>query len=100
MSTAEVYPLCSENDPELWFADERSGTTAHAKRICEECELLLSCRQYALDVGVPEGVWGGWDAEQRHAYWRTHGGRPNGFRRDLELAIGTLRSAEQREGVA
>ena len=53
---------CAEIDPELWFL---SDTVAAALQVCRECEVRLSCLEYALSLpDNPEGIWGGATSEQ------------------------------------
>lgn len=42
----------------LFFSDEVHDI-ARAKRICEECTVVASCLESALDAGERHGVWGG-----------------------------------------
>jgi len=57
---------CRDHDPELWFPEHESeDTTLLAKVICLGCPIHNECRDYALAVAEPFGVWGGLDTEER-----------------------------------
>jgi WhiB family transcriptional regulator, redox-sensing transcriptional regulator len=55
--------LCRDQDPELWFPVGSSGPALlqeqQAKDVCSACPSRVSCRRYALDNGIDDGVWGG-----------------------------------------
>lgn len=38
---------------------ERQRREAAAKRVCAGCRVVVECREHALLVGEPYGVWGG-----------------------------------------
>lgn len=46
----------------------RAARVRRAKRICERCPVLDLCRNYALTVGEPYGVWGGMSEDERRAH--------------------------------
>lgn len=67
--------LCAQADPDTWFPDRthRSAplettrdriddrhlsTPSTAKRICLQCPVLESCREWALTDWALEGIWG------------------------------------------
>ena len=45
---------------------KRRRKEAEAKSICEGCEVLETCRDYALNNGELYGVWGGLTENERH----------------------------------
>ncbi|MFI5715874.1 WhiB family transcriptional regulator [Nocardia sp. NPDC051750] len=49
----------------------RAARVRRAKQICDSCPVLEHCRNYALAVREPYGVWGGMSEDER----RTHGQR-------------------------
>jgi len=64
---------CQGEPTEIFFAaDNERGARLrrkerHAKRICQGCEVLEHCRNYALDAGEPYGIWGALTpTERRH----------------------------------
>jgi WhiB family transcriptional regulator, redox-sensing transcriptional regulator len=62
---------CLSAEPEQFFpvggAAATRWETAAAKRVCDRCEVLAQCREYALVTRQPFGVWGGLDEEERRA---------------------------------
>jgi WhiB family transcriptional regulator, redox-sensing transcriptional regulator len=45
--------------------EERLAREAAAKAICRTCPVLVECREYALLVREPHGVWGGLNEYER-----------------------------------
>ncbi|HSP60867.1 MAG TPA: WhiB family transcriptional regulator [Ornithinimicrobium sp.] len=68
--------LCRTASPEIFFHPEgergpsRRRREARAKAICEQCPVLRECREHALSVQEPYGVWGGMSEEEREAVLR------------------------------
>lgn len=57
---------CTEHDPDLWFAHERSHDGAIAIAICrEECEVRETCLDHALERNEQHGIWGGMSPPER-----------------------------------
>ena len=46
-------------------AAERQHRTALAKAICGDCPVLIECRESALRLGEPYGIWGGLSERDR-----------------------------------
>ncbi|MCQ4121744.1 WhiB family transcriptional regulator [Rhodococcus tibetensis] len=46
-----------------------------AKQICRGCPVLLECREHALSVAEPYGIWGGLAAHEREELLAHHQGR-------------------------
>ncbi len=46
---------------------EKMAREARAKEICRECPVLNECREYALEIREPHGVWGGMSENERRA---------------------------------
>ena len=62
---------CAEHDRRLFFP-AMGGTTADAKRICQQCPVRQECLDYALALGpATEGVWGGTSQRERRGNRRT-----------------------------
>ncbi len=69
---------CRDAAPEIFFAgygtgrggvsDRWSSQRRTAMRICGRCEVIETCRAYALSMGVNSdfGIWGGTTTAQRH----------------------------------
>ena len=60
---------CRDVDPELFFPDsdgrESIRANARARRVCQDCPVMLRCRQWALDNRITYGMWGGLSKHQR-----------------------------------
>lgn len=62
---------CREVDPETFFPEYANDIrTPVAKEICSRCELVLPCLVMALRNNINHGIWGGYTAEERRAYWK------------------------------
>ena len=68
--------LCRTTNPDIFFHPEgergpsRRRREARAKAICEQCPVLRECREHALAVHEPYGVWGGMTEEEREEVYR------------------------------
>jgi hypothetical protein len=85
---------CAETDPELWFP-EKGGATAAAKRICDGCEIRLSCLQWSIDRREQHGLWGGVSENQRKRLLAGSGQRPV---RDINHGTEGGMAAHKRRG--
>jgi len=63
---------CKGPQSHLFFApnrlerkDERVTRERTAKAICRQCPVLAECREYALSVREPHGIWGGLNEYER-----------------------------------
>ncbi|AVH24797.1 WhiB family transcriptional regulator [Nocardia cyriacigeorgica] len=45
----------------------RAARVRRAKQICDSCPVLAQCRNYALAVSEPYGIWGGMSEDERRA---------------------------------
>lgn len=67
---------CRTASPETFFHPEgergpaRRNRDAAAKALCQACPVLQQCREHALRVREPYGVWGAMTEEEREAYYR------------------------------
>lgn len=63
--------LCDADHIDLFFVPEdvsrveRNRRTNEAKLLCARCPVLDRCREHALSVGEPFGIWGGLTAHER-----------------------------------
>lgn len=61
-----------QGQPEFFFNEEddakglRRDKENMAKEICQECPVLVQCRQYAMAARELYGVWGGLTESERH----------------------------------
>ncbi|MFJ5779912.1 WhiB family transcriptional regulator [Streptomyces sp. NPDC093094] len=66
--------LCSREDPELFFPIGNTGLALlqieEAKAVCRRCPVIEQCRQWALESGTHDGVWGGLSEDERRAIKR------------------------------
>jgi WhiB family redox-sensing transcriptional regulator len=66
---------CRSVDPEIFFHPDnergprRRARQEQAKAICASCPVLQQCREHALAVREPYGVWGGMTEEEREAQY-------------------------------
>ncbi len=74
---------CRRADPALFFCPEgergptRDRRELAAKTVCLSCPVIRECREHALAVREPYGVWGGLTPEEREALLPPlHPGRP------------------------
>ena len=64
---------CRQVSPEVFFHPEGERGPARRRRqeravaICRECPVLEECREHALRVNEPYGIWGGMTEDERHA---------------------------------
>lgn len=73
----QLRASCRGMDSDLFFHPEqergigRAAREARAKQICWTCPVLESCREHALTVEEPYGVWGGMSESERAAVLRS-----------------------------
>ena len=63
--------LCVEYPDVDWFPD-RGASNAEARRVCSRCLVQRECREYAIERGMRDGIWGGiagreWASDRRGA---------------------------------
>jgi WhiB family transcriptional regulator, redox-sensing transcriptional regulator len=64
---------CRGRDSAVFFHPEserglaRTERVQRAKKICNACPVLAQCREHALSVQEPYGIWGGLDEGERRA---------------------------------
>ncbi len=65
--------LCRTVSPEVFFHPEgergpaRRRRDERAKQVCRQCPVLERCREHALQVREPYGVWGAMTESEREA---------------------------------
>lgn len=71
----QLQGACRSADPALFFHPEgergpaRRNRDAAAAAICATCPVRLPCREHALAVREPYGVWGGMTEDDREAVY-------------------------------
>lgn len=70
---------CRDEDPELFFPVGSTGPALHqigqAKAVCHRCPVASECLEWALDMGLDAGVFGGKSEDERRALQRRSGRR-------------------------
>jgi len=67
----QLHGACRGVDSDLFFHPEnerglsRSQREAAAKAVCLRCPVLKRCREHALAIREPYGVWGGMSEAER-----------------------------------
>ena len=62
---------CRRESPDVFFHPDgergpsRRNRDNKAKAVCRDCPVLLTCREHALRVREPYGVWGGLTESER-----------------------------------
>lgn len=80
----QLHGACRGLDSSLFFhPDNERGPSrvrreAEAKAICASCPVVAPCREHALAVREPYGVWGGLSEAERNQLLGT--GRADGLR--------------------
>lgn len=63
--------LCNGMSSDVFYTPEgvtgraRRRHIRHAKEICVQCPVLVECRNYALSVEEPFGIWGATTPQER-----------------------------------
>lgn len=69
----QIHGRCRGADSAVFFHPEgergraRMQRELRAKAICESCPVLQACREHALQVKEPYGIWGGLSESEREA---------------------------------
>jgi WhiB family transcriptional regulator, redox-sensing transcriptional regulator len=87
---------CRAVDARLFFYHEgergpaRRRRTAAARAVCAGCPVIQECRQHALSVREPYGVWGGLTEDERIAMYvdqRTDSAEPTLVQQANSIAV-------------
>lgn len=71
----QLEGACRRENPEVFFHPEgergpaRRDRDSAAKEVCASCPVLRMCREHALRVREPYGVWGGMTEDEREAVY-------------------------------
>ena len=66
---------CRRDNPDVFFHPDgergpsRRNRDSTAKAVCRTCPVLQTCRERALQVHEPYGVWGGLTEHEREAIY-------------------------------
>lgn len=72
----QMQAACRGMDSELFFHPDGQRGSARAqreqtaKKICASCPVIQQCREHALKVREPYGVWGGLTEDEREQILR------------------------------
>ena len=72
----QLQSACRGMDSEVFFHPDgqrgaaRARREQQAKQICASCPVMQQCREHALKVREPYGVWGGLTEDERDAILR------------------------------
>jgi WhiB family redox-sensing transcriptional regulator len=72
----QLQAACRGLDSEVFFHPDgqrgaaRAEREQRAKQICASCPVIAQCREHALQVREPYGVWGGLTEDERDAMLR------------------------------
>ncbi len=71
--TKGLCHVAGENMSDAWFAkfygNNPTPEAVHAMEVCGQCPVQDACRQYADDLRIDVGIWGGEPAHERKARW-------------------------------
>ena len=89
---------CTSHDPELFFPVGSTGPALvqleNARQVCRSCPVRLPCLEWAIGVGINEGIWGGLSETERQSLRRRR--RSGRSTADLLVAVDTVTSAPAR----
>ena len=67
----QLHAACRDLRSSAFFHPENERGAMHARRersakaVCRRCPVIAQCREHALKVGEPYGVWGGLGEQER-----------------------------------
>jgi WhiB family redox-sensing transcriptional regulator len=64
-----AYAACRGVDPDLFFPGP-DGDAREAMRICAGCAVQAECAEWALDMQLSFGIWGGLTEQDRRRLLR------------------------------
>lgn len=62
---------CLGLDPKIFFPERRGGLDPRAKTICAQCPVREECLDYAIELNIQHGVWGGCSERERRRLRRS-----------------------------
>lgn len=82
----QMQGACRGHDSAVYFHPDgerghaRENRELNAKKVCAGCPVLQQCRDHALSVHEPYGIWGGMTETERAEYVRSLRKRSNRIR--------------------
>ncbi|MDP4014316.1 MAG: WhiB family transcriptional regulator [Candidatus Nanopelagicales bacterium] len=65
---------CRDEEPELFFPIGNTGPALmqieEARQVCQACEVMDVCLEWAIETGQDAGVWGGMSEDERRSLKR------------------------------
>ncbi|MCS5478535.1 WhiB family transcriptional regulator [Corynebacterium sp. YIM 101645] len=77
----QLHGTCRGEESDVFYHPDgergraRSQRENRAKAICHACPVIATCREHALKVAEPYGIWGGLSESERMSVLRNRGGR-------------------------
>ncbi|HMS77601.1 WhiB family transcriptional regulator [Gordonia sp. (in: high G+C Gram-positive bacteria)] len=77
----QMQGLCRGVDSSMFFHPDgergraRAQRERHAKEMCHRCPVIVQCREHALAVAEPYGIWGGLSESERSILMKRGVGR-------------------------
>lgn len=70
------HALCAQIDPEIFFPESTNQHGySNAQKVCNACEHIDECREFAISEHIVYGVWGGTSPAAREDIRRRRGTR-------------------------
>ncbi|MEW2302068.1 WhiB family transcriptional regulator [Streptomyces sp. NPDC006655] len=70
---------CKGEETDLFFPVGESGPAQHqaeeAKSYCRRCPVERQCLQFALELSITDGIWGGLTEKERRKLQRKRAGK-------------------------
>ncbi len=74
----QMHGLCRGVDSSMFFHPDgergraRAQRESRAKEMCRSCPVIAQCREHALNVAEPYGIWGGGMSETEREMYARH----------------------------
>lgn len=56
---------CKGMDEDMFFPERGERSYVDGKRVCRECPIITTCRNWSLSKPEPYGLWGGMTPQER-----------------------------------
>lgn len=90
----QLHGACRGEESDMFYHPDgergraRAQRENRAKAICHTCPVIAACREHALKVAEPYGIWGGLSESERLSVLRNRGTRPG--RQKVRVAAAPL----------